>query len=74
MVNVIRIDSLCGCFLLQRLLGKKVIFITGTDEHGEKIASAAAACGSSPSEHCDSISMAYKALWREVYSLSYLIM
>ncbi|KAK0591908.1 hypothetical protein LWI29_010105 [Acer saccharum] len=26
----------------QRLLGKKVIFITGTDEHGEKIAAAAA--------------------------------
>lgn len=50
----------------QRLLGKKVIFITGTDEHGEKIASAAAASGSSPSEHCDSISLAYKALWREL--------
>ncbi|KAK1572294.1 hypothetical protein Q3G72_030318 [Acer saccharum] len=30
----------------QRLLGKKVIFITGTDEHGEKIAAAAAASGS----------------------------
>ncbi|KAF2318718.1 hypothetical protein GH714_010287 [Hevea brasiliensis] len=27
----------------QRLLGKKVIFVTGTDEHGEKIATAAAA-------------------------------
>ncbi|XP_073040308.1 methionine--tRNA ligase, chloroplastic/mitochondrial-like isoform X1 [Primulina eburnea] len=50
----------------QRLLGKKVIFITGTDEHGEKIANAAAASGSSPSEHCDSISLAYKALWREL--------
>lgn len=50
----------------QRLLGKKVIFITGTDEHGEKIASAAAASGSSPSEHCDTISLAYKALWREL--------
>ncbi|KAI3461607.1 hypothetical protein Pfo_018270 [Paulownia fortunei] len=50
----------------QRLLGKKVIFITGTDEHGEKIASAAVANGSSPSEHCDFISQAYKALWREL--------
>ncbi|TXG49736.1 hypothetical protein EZV62_025611 [Acer yangbiense] len=32
--------------LRQRLLGKKVIFITGTDEHGEKIAATAAASGS----------------------------
>ncbi|CAA2940801.1 methionine--tRNA ligase, chloroplastic mitochondrial isoform X2 [Olea europaea subsp. europaea] len=50
----------------QRLLGKKVIFITGTDEHGEKIASAAAANDSSPSKHCDSVSQAYKPLWRDL--------
>lgn len=55
---------------LQRLLEKKVIFITGTDEHGEKIATAAAANGSSPSEHCDIVSQAYKALWKDVYSSS----
>lgn len=50
----------------QRLLGKKVIFITGTDEHGEKIATAAATQGSTPSEHCDIISEAYKTLWKDV--------
>uniref|UniRef100_A0A7C9AMR8 methionine--tRNA ligase n=1 Tax=Opuntia streptacantha TaxID=393608 RepID=A0A7C9AMR8_OPUST len=50
----------------QRLLGKKVIFVTGTDEHGEKIATAAAAAASTPSEHCDAISQAYKALWKEL--------
>ncbi|KDP44991.1 hypothetical protein JCGZ_01491 [Jatropha curcas] len=50
----------------QRLLGKKVIFVTGTDEHGEKIATAAAACGASPSEHCDVISQAYKTLWKDL--------
>uniref|UniRef100_A0A2P2JZW0 methionine--tRNA ligase n=1 Tax=Rhizophora mucronata TaxID=61149 RepID=A0A2P2JZW0_RHIMU len=50
----------------QRLLGKKVIFITGTDEHGEKIATAAAAVGSSPSEHCDVVSRDYKGLWRDL--------
>ncbi|KAL4621178.1 methionine--tRNA ligase, chloroplastic/mitochondrial [Castanea sativa] len=50
----------------QRLLGKKVIFITGTDEHGEKIATAAAAQGSDPSEHCDVISQSYKTLWRDL--------
>lgn len=53
---------------LQRLLEKQVIFITGTDEHGEKIATAAAANGSSPSEHCDVVSQAYKSLWKDVYS------
>ncbi|CAA0814162.1 methionyl-tRNA synthetase / methionine--tRNA ligase / MetRS (cpMetRS [Striga hermonthica] len=50
----------------KRLLGKKVIFITGTDEHGEKIATSAAASGSSPGEHCDMISQAYKAIWTEL--------
>jgi methionyl-tRNA synthetase len=55
-----------GYVLWQRLLGKKVVFITGTDEHGEKIATAAAAQGSNPSEHCDVISQAYKSLWKDV--------
>ncbi|XP_047327885.1 methionine--tRNA ligase, chloroplastic/mitochondrial [Impatiens glandulifera] len=50
----------------QRLLGKKVIFITGTDEHGEKIATAASSQGTSPSEHCDVISKAYKMLWDDL--------
>ncbi|KAL8162158.1 hypothetical protein V2J09_013647 [Rumex salicifolius] len=50
----------------QRLLGKKVIFITGTDEHGEKIATAAAAGGSSPSDHCNAVSQSYKNLWKEL--------
>ncbi|CAH9076568.1 unnamed protein product [Cuscuta epithymum] len=50
----------------QRLLGKKVIFVTGTDEHGEKIATAAAARGWTASEHCDIVSQAYKALWRDL--------
>ena len=50
-------------------MGKKVIFITGTDEHGEKIATAAMAQGSTPREHCDLISEAYKTLWKDVMSL-----
>ncbi|XP_077223843.1 methionine--tRNA ligase, chloroplastic/mitochondrial-like [Tasmannia lanceolata] len=50
----------------QRLLGKEVIFVTGTDEHGEKIATAAAAQGCSPSEHCDSVSHAYRTLWKDL--------
>ncbi|KAK8948619.1 hypothetical protein KSP39_PZI005038 [Platanthera zijinensis] len=50
----------------QRLLGKNVIFITGTDEHGEKIATAAEANGRNPKEHCDAVSDAYKMLWKEL--------
>ncbi|KAI9115642.1 hypothetical protein K1719_013311 [Acacia pycnantha] len=50
----------------QRLFGKKVILITGTDEHGEKIAAAAKAQGSTPREHCDIISQSYKRLWKDL--------
>lgn len=50
----------------QRLLGKKVIFITGTDEHGEKIATAAMAQGSTPPDHCNLISRSYKTLWKDL--------
>ncbi|XP_038983446.1 methionine--tRNA ligase, chloroplastic/mitochondrial [Phoenix dactylifera] len=50
----------------QRLQEKKVIFITGTDEHGEKIASAAETSGKSPSEHCDTVSHAFRMLWKEL--------
>ncbi|WZY87848.1 hypothetical protein YC2023_044583 [Brassica napus] len=50
----------------ERLLGKKVIFITGTDEHGEKIATSAAANGRNPADHCDLISQSYRTLWKEL--------
>ncbi|CAA6657451.1 unnamed protein product [Spirodela intermedia] len=50
----------------QRLLGKNVIFVTGTDEHGEKIAAAAAKSGSTPSDHCDNVSLAYRSLWKDL--------
>ncbi|KAK0593366.1 hypothetical protein LWI29_035481 [Acer saccharum] len=46
---------------------KESYIITGTDERGEKIAAAAAAGGSSPSEHCDVIkSQSYKILRKYV--------
>ncbi|KAK3150826.1 hypothetical protein QOZ80_3AG0238300 [Eleusine coracana subsp. coracana] len=50
----------------QRLLEKKVIFITGTDEHGEKIATSAEASGRNPKEHCDTVSTSYKMLWADL--------
>jgi methionyl-tRNA synthetase len=49
-----------------RMQGRKVRFITGTDEHGEKIAQAAAAAGRSPQEHCDIVAAEFKALWKKL--------
>ena len=52
----------------QRLAGKKVTMVTGTDEHGEKIAAAAAARGLSPQEHCDSVAVEFQRLWEKASS------
>jgi methionyl-tRNA synthetase len=50
----------------QRARGKRVTFVTGTDEHGEKIALSAEAAGRSPQEHCDRIAALYQQLWLQV--------
>ena len=47
----------------QRLRGRRVHFITGTDEHGEKIALAAEKAGVAPKAHCDAVAAQYAALW-----------
>jgi hypothetical protein len=49
-----------------RLQGRRVTFITGTDEHGEKIALAAEKRGMQPEEHCDDIVASYRQLWQDV--------
>ncbi len=49
----------------QRLCGKEVFFLTGTDEHGQKIAQAAGAVGKSPQEFVDGFVDAYKELWKK---------
>ena len=50
----------------QRMRGCRTTFVTGTDEHGEKIAEAAARKRQAPQEHCDAVVAAFKALWDEV--------
>lgn len=50
----------------QRLQGKQVRFITGTDEHGEKIALSAFALGRTPIEHVDKVAEEYRSLWKEL--------
>lgn len=57
--------SFIQCYT-QRLQGEDVIFITGTDEHGEKIALAAASNGRTPNEHCDLVAEDYRSLWKDV--------
>jgi methionyl-tRNA synthetase len=46
-----------------RLRGDEVTFITGCDEHGQKIQRTAEAAGLSPQAHCDAVSEGYRDLW-----------
>jgi methionyl-tRNA synthetase len=47
----------------QRMMGLDTWFLTGTDEHGQKIERSAAAAGCSPREFVDRISGEFRALW-----------
>ncbi|MGB7566017.1 MAG: methionine--tRNA ligase [Prochlorococcaceae cyanobacterium] len=47
----------------RRLKGEQVLFITGCDEHGQKIQRTAEAAGLSPQAHCDAVSSQYQELW-----------
>jgi len=45
-----------------RLAGRDVFFLTGTDEHGQKVAQSAAAAGVTPQEFTDRVSENFRAL------------
>ncbi|MGH7754044.1 MAG: class I tRNA ligase family protein, partial [Gemmatimonadales bacterium] len=47
----------------RRLGGRDVFFLTGTDEHGDKIAQAAAAAGSTPQAFADRVSGDFRRAW-----------
>ena len=49
-----------------RLRGQKVFFLTGTDEHGQKIAEAARAAGLQPKEFCDKIAPRFAEAWKKL--------
>jgi methionyl-tRNA synthetase len=49
-----------------RLSGDDVHFLTGTDEHGQKVADAAASAGQSPQEFTDTIAPLYSEAWRRL--------
>ena len=54
----------------QRMNGYDVAFVTGMDEHGQKVADTAAAHGMSPQEWCDSMEPAFRDTW-ELLDITY---
>ena len=56
-------DVLCRC---HRLLGEPVHFLTGTDEHGQKVEQAARKNGTDPLTHCDKYVVRFQELWKRL--------
>ncbi len=50
----------------KRMRGYDTYFLTGTDEHGQKIERAARSLGKDPQQHVDDIAVSIKNLWREL--------
>ncbi len=53
-----------------RLVGRNTFFLTGTDEHGQKIEQSAKQRGRAPQEYADEISATFKNLWDD-FEISY---
>ena len=49
-----------------RLLGQEVFFLTGLDEHGQKVEQAAAKAGIAPQDHCDRLTTQFRNLWQQL--------
>ncbi|MGA2978092.1 MAG: methionine--tRNA ligase [Terriglobales bacterium] len=49
-----------------RMLADDTWFLTGTDEHGQKIERAAQAAGKSPQQFADEVSAEFRALWERM--------
>jgi methionyl-tRNA synthetase len=49
-----------------RLRGRDVFFLTGLDEHGQKVQRAAAKAGIDPQTHCDKLAPQFQALWKRL--------
>lgn len=55
-----------GLVRFQKLLGFETRFLTGTDEHGQKIQQRAEERGISPQEHCDELSRSFQSYWADM--------
>jgi methionyl-tRNA synthetase len=49
-----------------RLRGRDVFFLTGLDEHGQKVQQAAAKAGIEPQAYCDRLAPQFDALWKRL--------
>jgi methionyl-tRNA synthetase len=49
-----------------RLRGRDVFFLTGLDEHGQKVQQAAAKAGIDPQAHCDKLAPQFQSLWKRL--------
>ncbi len=49
-----------------RLRGKRVFFLTGTDDHGKKIAQAAEKENKNPKEFTDNLTLKFKEAWKKL--------
>ena len=49
-----------------RLIGDDVFFLTGTDEHGQKVARAAEAAGRAPAKHAELNAQRYRDAWDQL--------
>ncbi len=50
----------------KRMMGYDVFFLTGTDEHGQKILQAATNAGKDPQSFCDELAGRFKKLWKKL--------
>jgi methionyl-tRNA synthetase len=57
-------DVLCR---YKRLRGQRVVYVTGTDEHGHKNVTAAAEAGLTPQAFADEISGAFRTMWDRLH-------
>ena len=51
----------------QKQLGNDSFFLTGLDEHGQKVQDAATRRGIDPTDHCDEISKRFTSLWEKLH-------
>ncbi|MGH7386335.1 MAG: methionine--tRNA ligase, partial [Candidatus Rokuibacteriota bacterium] len=61
--TTIMADAMCR---YRRLAGDRVYLLTGTDEHGERIAQVAAQARKSPQAYADEIAAAFRETWRRL--------
>ena len=61
--TTIMADAMCR---YRRLAGDRVHFLTGTDEHGERIAQVAAKAGTTPQAYADEIAGVFRDTWKRL--------